>query len=54
MNAIQQQEKGLLSINIYWNKTANITYDSFCEEFMRMVVAPDLPDKEVGQIFNLI
>lgn len=61
-NYIKEQKKlGLQSIHIFWNPELQnsiedfitnkvpktVTYEKFCEEFVRMINAPDLEDKEV-------
>lgn len=62
----EQKKKGLKDIHIFWNPELQptlkdfitnrvpktVTYESFCEEFMRMVNAPDMEDVEVlGKYF---
>lgn len=45
-----QKAKGLQYVNIYYGDGLhqnNVNYESFCEEFMRMVNAPTVPDPEV-------
>lgn len=46
----EQKAKGLQYVNVYYGNTfnaSNVNYESFCEEFMRMVNAPTVPDQEV-------
>jgi len=46
----KQKAKGLQYINVYYGEGFNkdtVNYEKFCEEFMRMVNAPDVEDKEI-------
>lgn len=57
----EQKKQGLQDMHIFWNPDLQptiedilsnkvprtVTYESFCEEFMRMINAPDQHDEEV-------